>query len=93
LVRYRRAWETKDAKALAALGVASDDRARDSVSKLSYLSQVRVSNETVSLDGEGANVSFDRTDVADNGQELRHPRKSCRLERVGQAVIARGGCL
>jgi Protein kinase domain len=93
LARYRSAWERKDAAALASLGVTSDDRARDLVSKIGYLRQVRVGNETVSPDGTGATVSFDRTDVADNGKELQHPRKSCHLERVGGAVVARGGCL
>jgi hypothetical protein len=93
LARYQSAWERKDAAALTALGIASDNQARQIVSKLDYLRQVRVSNESISPDGAGATVSFDRTDVADNGKQLQHPRKSCHLERVGGRVVARDGCL
>jgi hypothetical protein len=93
LARYQSAWERKDAAALVGLGIASDNQAREIVSKLDYLRQVRVGNESISPDGAGATVSFDRTDVADNGKQLQHPRKSCHLERVGGKVISRGGCL
>jgi hypothetical protein len=93
LARYKSAWESKDASALVGLGITTDDRAHDLVSKIGYLREVRVGNETVSPDGMGATVSFDRTDVADTGKELHHPRKSCHLERVGGTVVARGGCL
>jgi hypothetical protein len=91
LARYQNAWERKDAGALVALGITSGDRAQEIVSKLDYLRQVRVGNESVSDDG--TTVSFDRTDVADTGKELRHPRKTCQLQKVGGRVVARGGCL
>jgi hypothetical protein len=93
LARYQSAWERKDAAALVGLGIAGDNQAREIVSKLDYLRQVRIGNESISPDGAGVTVSFDRTDVADNGKQLQHPRKSCHLERVGGSVISRGGCL
>src|SRR5262249_1981968 len=48
LARYQSAWERKDAAALVGLGIAGDNQAREIVSKLDYLRQVRVSNESIS---------------------------------------------
>src|SRR5262249_14139600 len=93
LARHQRAWGRKDAAPLLSLGVTRHQPAPDLVCQAGHLRQRRAGNVTVSPDGTGATVSFDRTDVADNGKELQHPRKSCHLERVGGAVVARGGCL
>ncbi len=94
LARYRSAMQSKDARALVALGVVSNAaRAREMVSRLEIIREVRVGNESVSLDRSGASISFDRTDVDDRGKELKHPRKNCRLEKVGGQVVARGECL
>ncbi len=93
IARYESAWGRKDAAALVALGVTTSDKARAIASKVGYLRQVRTANVTVSPEGAGATVSFDRTDIADGGKELRHPRKTCRLRRVGGQVAAVGGCL
>jgi hypothetical protein len=93
LARYQSAWERKDATALVSLGIATADRAQEIASKVAYLRQVRVGGASVTVAGPTATVSFDRTDVADSGKELRHPRKTCQLEKVGGTVVARGGCL
>lgn len=93
LQRYQNAWSQRDAAALARLGVTTSARAEEIVGKLDYLERTEVANESVSSEGGGVKLSFDRTDVSTSGKKLSHPRRTCTLERVGGAIVARGGCL
>jgi hypothetical protein len=92
LAAYQRAWETKDAAALVALGVLDAADAASRVGKIAYIKQVRVTKRGQTLSGGTGTVSFDRTDDAGNGPLLKHPPRTCELEKRGGSVVAHG-CL
>jgi hypothetical protein len=92
LAGYQRAWETRDAAALVALGVVDAADAASRVAKVAYIKQVRVTKRGQTLSGGTGTVSFDRTDDPGSGPALKHPTRTCVLEKRGPSVVAHG-CL
>ena len=90
LASYQKAWESHDVAALSALGVIQEHQQpalRKSLSSYGRL-DVSVSNETISVDGGWALLSFDRLDTDETGRELKLPRQIVLLERTPAGIVS-----
>jgi hypothetical protein len=83
--RYQRAFETRDADLLIALGALRRELREKWLETVNYEVKMIVTNLRVTVHGNQAHVQFDRQD----GQS-KVVRKEFRLERRGQSVVAGG---
>jgi hypothetical protein len=90
LARYESAWAGRDVAALSELGVIRAEQQPEARRQLATYQQydVSVSNETISLEGTRALMSFDRIDIDETGRRLKHPRQTVVLERLPQGVVS-----
>ena len=90
LARYKSAWDARDVASLSALGVIREEQQTDMRRVLAEYKRldVSVTNESISLEGKRALLSFDRTDTDETGKELRHPRQTVLLERSAAGVVS-----
>jgi hypothetical protein len=92
LNRYKSAYESRQVDALQRIGVVSAAQA-EAVSKAlaGYKSlQVTVSNERITLQGQNATVSFDRSDRDETGKTMPYPKQTWRLQKSASGVVATG---
>jgi predicted Ser/Thr protein kinase len=92
LESYRRAWETKNVRTLAALGIISRwdmDRVAENL-KQSQVFRVTLTDVEIQCEGEQATVSFKRVDTLD-GTTFAHPEQTViHLEKRNGRMAIRG---
>ncbi len=90
LARYETAWAGRDVAALSGLGIIRADQQDEVRRRLAVYERfdVSVSNESISLDGARALMSFDRIDRDETGRQMRHPRQTVLLERAPEGVVS-----
>jgi type IV secretory pathway protease TraF len=91
--RLRSAWERKDVNALREMGeVPSGQEAALAKALGAYKAyHVDITVASVVIEGNRAQVTFDRTDSDETGRKLSHPRRTVHLERGpgGGLVVSR----
>jgi len=92
LIRYKSAWESRKVEALQRIGVvtaAQADAVRKALSGYENF-HVTVTNERITLQGQQATVSFDRSDTDETGKAMPHPKQTWRLQKSALGVVAIG---
>jgi hypothetical protein len=92
LESYRRAWETKNVRTLAALGVISrwdTDRVAENL-KQSQVFRVTLTDVEIHCEGERATVSFKRVDTLDGGAFVHPEQIVIHLEKRNGRMAIRG---
>jgi hypothetical protein len=92
LGRYKSAWENKQVETLQRIGVvpaAQVETVRQALARYKKYS-VSLSNESITMQGTRATVSFDRADTDETGGTMTHPKQTWRLEKQGTQAVAVG---